>query len=246
MVRHPLRALVALSIALASIGVSSTPVRALPGIWIGAGYASQSVGGDFNGTNDFLNSAQDELIVAGKVQDGSGLALDIGYGINPYLAAEGMLVSTRHTATSSVIFPKLDTTANVTGALFGFRGTYPVADGKAELFARGMLSVYAIDFADYDLKGSVQGNQFVYTSTDRVTFNGTGLSAGLGAEALFGNLGVSAGYTYSSVNFTSASSGGGSSGTLSKTLNAPIGLVDVLVTYHFGAPVKQEEKQEQK
>ena len=223
--------------------------EAKPGLWLGLGASQQSVSGDLDGktSHAFANSDQTGVIVPGKLADGSGFALDGGYGINRYLAAEFLFAGTQHKATTSAIGPPaLDSTGSVSTGLVGLRGTYPAWDDKLELFARGMFGVYSAAYDDYALKGAINRGTFVYTSTDRVVFSGSGAGLGIGAELLLGNFGISLGYTTSSVGFVSASSPG-ASGRLNKTLNATINTVDLLLTYHFGkkaeeAPADEEPK----
>jgi hypothetical protein len=214
---------------LAVLMLLSWTAHAREGFYLGAGGATQSASGDLDGTHYFVSSNGSEAILAGKLNSGSGLALLVGYGFSPHVGIEYLAASTSHKATHSLV--NLESDASLTAGLFGLRFNF-VAAKSFEMFVRAGYGAGTVEYKDYAQQGSLVGNTFVYTSTNKVTFTGAGTGYGLGMEWLGDKIGVSANYTVINVNFDQ-SSGSSSFGTLPKKLAETITQAALIATYYF-------------
>jgi hypothetical protein len=202
------------------------PAHARPGWFVGGGLARVTASGNLNSNAVFENADGTELIAAGGLQPGGGIVFDGGYGFNKYVAAEFMFVSSRHNATMPAVFPS--STATVTTDFLAVRGTYPLTDAL-EGFVRFGFSGHVVTYSNGSLTGNVSG---VFTQSGPVTFGGSGIGLGVGAEYFIGHVGLGAGYTTYLARFNSAT-GQTQSGGLSETIAETISVLDFTALYHF-------------
>jgi len=202
-------------------------VVAREGFYLGGGIANQSVSGDLDGSEAIISSSLTVAIIPGALD--TGLSVLVGYGFTPALSVEYLFASTSHKASSALV--SLDSDATLATGLIGLRANLLVED-NLELFGRFGFSSGIATYADYALRGSIVGGGFAYTSTDSVTFTGSGVGYGVGAELLVDKVGFGASYTVLNVDFEDAA-GGGVSGVLPSKLSSTITQLALTVTYNF-------------
>ncbi|MCH7478621.1 MAG: outer membrane beta-barrel protein [SAR324 cluster bacterium] len=223
-----------LAIAFFLVAVWPAVSNGREGFYLGAGGASQSVSGDLDGTKNFSDSSGNVLILAGKPESGSGIAILIGFGFNENIAFEYLFTSTSHASTHSFIKGDNTSNATLTAALFGARVTLPVGE-SLEIFGRLGLGVYSAEFETFALSGRVVApGVFLISSRSSAEFSGSGLGLGLGVEFFLGSLGIEAGATIHNADFDEAT-GAGTGGTLPSALSTTITTANLIIAYHFGS-----------
>lgn len=210
------------------LGVSFQVAEAREGWFLGAGLVHQSVSGDLDGKEAYLAGDGDVAILVGKVDPGTGFLVQGGYGFNDAVGIEIRMASSSHSASHDF---DIDSDATVSWFNVGPRFSYGVSE-NLELLGRVGLGSYTVSFDKYALKGSLNGDAFVYTSQAAVDYTGTGYYLGVGAEYFINQVGLEFSYTYHSVELDEAE-GGGVSGSLDDSLKATIGTLAFVVSYHF-------------
>ncbi|HUJ76696.1 MAG TPA: outer membrane beta-barrel protein, partial [bacterium] len=95
--------------------------QARPGFYLGAGLAVQTADDDLNGSTAYINADGTQEYLVGKLDAGSGIGLDIGYGFNRWWGVEYLVAVTAHTATHD--FTSSDSPATLGTGLLGVRLT---------------------------------------------------------------------------------------------------------------------------
>lgn len=215
------RGIAFLALALGILAVSAQTGWAREGFYLGAGFAEQTAKGNLDGKTTILDATTGNQYLLGRLGAGTGIALQIGYGFTKYFGIEYFSAATTHTAT---FHGQPDTTAALGTSLLGVRLTAPLAK-SFELFLRGGLSGYDLQYDKYGLTSGVVANKVEYT--------GNGSAYGVGFEILGDHFGLGVGYTLHSATLTQAKISGQATIDLPHHLNVPITTTDFMFSYHF-------------
>jgi Outer membrane protein beta-barrel domain len=196
------------------------------GFYLGAGLAHGTSTGDFNGTTSFVDSTGNQTIVAGKPGDTDGLNVMFGYGFNPYIGIELDLLSMGGIGSADVAGFPGKSTDGLGIQFLAARGTLPVTD-HLDLFARLGLAGASYWFSSF----RTINFGTVGTQPGGVTYYGSGLGAGIGAEYFIKNVGIGLGATQYGLTFDQTGTSGISA--LPNRLRETVDVVDLTVAYHF-------------
>jgi hypothetical protein len=203
--------------------------QAREGLFVGAGVASQSPGGDLDGTRSYQDPNRTVALLAGTMGSGTGYVLAAGYGFGKRLGIEYEAALTNHTASHAAIVDA--SPASLASGFLALRGSFPLG-GNVAGFIRAGYGQYTAKFDRYALTGFGLKNVSGYTGAASVKFSGAGLGYGAGVEVESGKLGVNIAYTRHDAQLNHIE-GGGMSGTLPTALSVPITALTALATYHF-------------
>ena len=215
------RVIAFLALALGVLAFSASAGWAREGFYLGAGFSEQTANGNLDGKTAVLDPASGNQYLLGRLDGGTGIALQIGYGFTKYFGIEYFSAATTHTAT---FHGQPDTTAALATSLLGVRLTAPVAK-SFELFLRGGLSAYDLQYDKYGLTPGPVANKVDYT--------GTGSAYGVGFEILGDHFGLGVGYTLHYATLTQGKIDGHSTFDLPHHLNVPMTSTDLMFSYHF-------------
>jgi hypothetical protein len=196
------------------------------GFFVGIGANTNSIAGEVNGTHAYLNtnSSSNQTIYDGKFDDGmAGLALLVGFAINPYVGVEVELENTKHKATNTVRNSTTD--ADFTYALIGGRLNLPLSNSWIA-FVRGGFGGCVAAYKDFAVDN-------VTGQTNPVDFSGGGSAFGAGLEVRGTHLGLALDFTEHHFVLDSASTQNGSSGPISPRLHGIADNTTLLLLYYF-------------
>jgi hypothetical protein len=220
-------------VALALGAGAANMALARPGLYIGAGSASTTASGGFDGTTTLVDDPNTTTLMylAGKLDAGSGLGYLVGFGFNRFLSVEYVAGSTSHKASHVVGNQKNDATADIGFA--GARFNLPLGE-KFELFARAGLNQTSVTMKDFSATGtgSSAANTFNPTAISTETFKGSGQSVGVGFEYYFKRLGIGFSQTAHSVDFKTVK-GAGTTASIDPPLKTTLNQSLVTLTLNF-------------
>jgi len=210
---------------LCAFTLAGTAALARPGFYIGVGAAQQTAEGDLDGTHVYRNSSDTVRLTDGKLDGGSiGLAAQIGYGINNFLALEYLYADTKHKAESDAVSGKKD--AELQTQMAGVRLTVPLGQ-RVEAFLRAGVGRYDVTYDEFSVTGPA------LSKSGKVTFRGDGTAWGAGLEFFFNELGIGLGYTQHNYAIDRAKPESSSEQGLKSELTGAATTTDVMFTFHF-------------
>lgn len=219
---RPARMAMPVMLAAVLLAVLPAAAQARPGVYLALGAGQQSVTGGLDGDRTVTGPPNQELRL-GKLENGTGLTLNGGFGFNDYVALEVLYSLSRHDAHYALT--NADTTATVNTAVLGVRAGLPLGD-VAEVFGRAGLGGYEVTYHDANVR--ISDGQVL----DDARLSGLGLAAGVGAELFFGKWAVQLAYTVHDTRLSGLDSL--NFGTeLSPAEHLTLATASVLVTYYL-------------
>lgn len=204
------------------LALTAAVANAHPGFYIGLGGAQQTVNGDMNGKHAYTDPSGAPMFGDGKLSaNGSGGALEIGYGFGSHFAIEYLEAATLHDSKNTAL--GTSGAASFTSQMIGGKYIAPISR-HLESFLRGGYGIYDAQFLSFN---SNAGN------FSKATFHGTGSAVGAGLEVIFTKLGIELGYTQHNYDFDRAKPQGSRELGLHKDLTGTASTTDVMVNWHF-------------
>ncbi len=193
---------------------------------VGIGGASNTVSGDFDGTEVYSsNLATGPNVYSAKLEKGTGPVVLGGAHINDSIGVDGLIIATSHDARSQApVLANQPLKATVTSLVVAMRVMAPLGE-HAELFGRLGLGVLGL---------SIDKNTELPPSTvfQSSSFSGSALVAGVGFALFFGELGLEFGLLSQNGKLTSLAAAG-QSGSIPDT-RFKLNTAMIVLTGHWG------------